>query len=152
MSEVMTSGQAAPTTKSHEKSPAAQAYELLHFTFIAAPTIAGLDKFFHLLTNWDGYLAPGIANLLPMSAHTFMLIVGVIEIAAGLLVAFRPSVGAYIVAAWLVGIMLNLIMHGGMLDIALRDFGLCLGALALGRLSTMYEEAPRRAAVGVDRS
>ncbi|HVE83866.1 MAG TPA: hypothetical protein VND93_13500 [Myxococcales bacterium] len=116
-----------------------QAYKILHIAFIVAPTIAGLDKFFHLLVNWDQYLAPQIARLLPMSAHGFMLIVGVIEMAAGLLVALKPRIGAYVVAAWLGGIILNLLIHGSYFDIALRDFGLLLGAIALGRLSEAYE-------------
>lgn len=116
-----------------------RAYKLLHVGFIVAPTIAGLDKFFHLLVNWDQYLAPQIARLLPMSAHAFMLVVGVIEMAAGLLVALKPRIGAYVVAAWLGGIVINLLIHGSYLDIALRDFGLMLGALALGRLSEAYD-------------
>jgi hypothetical protein len=115
-----------------------QAYRILHLGFIVAPTIAGLDKFFHLLVNWDQDLAPQIARVLPMSAHGFMLLVGVIEMAAGLLVALRPRIGAYVVAAWLGGIVLNLLIHGNYFDIALRDFGLMLGALALGRLSESY--------------
>jgi uncharacterized membrane protein YphA (DoxX/SURF4 family) len=107
--------------------------------FIVAPTIAGLDKFFHLLVNWDQYLAPQIARLLPMGTHGFMLVVGVIEMAAGLLVALKPRIGAYVVAAWLGGIVINLLIHGSYFDIALRDFGLMLGALALGRLSEVSD-------------
>jgi hypothetical protein len=119
--------------------PGQQAYQILHWGFVVAPVIAGVDKFLHLLTNWDDYLAPVVANALPISAHTFMLVVGVIEIVAGLLVALRPRVGAYVVAAWLVGIMIDLILRGHALDIVLRDFGLCLGALALARLSVIYD-------------
>ncbi len=125
------------------EEPARQAYELLHWGFVAAPVIAGLDKFVHILTNWDDYLAPVIANALPISAHSFMLIVGVIEIVAGLIVALRPRIGAYVVAAWLVGIMIDLILRGHALDIVLRDFGLCLGALALARLSVVYDTRPK---------
>jgi hypothetical protein len=110
-----------------------------HVGFIVAPTIAGLDKFFHLLVNWDQYLAPQIARLLPMGTHGFMLVVGVIEMAAGLLVALKPRIGAYVVAAWLGGIVINLLIHGSYFDIALRDFGLMLGALALGRLSEVSD-------------
>jgi len=121
------------------KEPARQAYEILHWGFVAAPVIAGIDKFMHILTNWDDYLAPVIAGALPISAHAFMLIVGAIEIVAGLVVALRPRVGAYIVAAWLVGIMVNLVLRGHALDVVLRDFGLCLGALALARLSAVYD-------------
>jgi hypothetical protein len=127
------------------EEPARQAYEILHWGFVAAPVIAGLDKFVHILTNWDDYLAPVIANALPISAHAFMLVVGVIEIVAGLIVALRPRVGAYVVAAWLVGIMIDLILRGHALDIVLRDFGLCLGALALARLSVIYDTRRERA-------
>jgi hypothetical protein len=123
-----------------------QAYQLLHWGFVAAPVIAGLDKFTQLLTSWDAYLAPVIARPLGGAAHTFMLVVGVIEIAAGLLVAVRPRIGAYVVAAWLAGIIVNLLLSGKYFDIALRDFGLCLGALALGRLAQVYDR-PRRTAL-----
>ena len=125
--------------------PLYQAFQVLHWGFVAAPVIAGLDKFFHLLTNWDRYLAPPIANLLPIGAHDFMLVVGVIEMAAGLVVALKPRIGAYVVAAWLVGIIVNLLLAGGYYDIALRDFGLCLGAIALGRLSAVFDQQPVRA-------
>ena len=118
--------------------PAYQAYRILHVGFTALPILAGLDKFFHLLVNWDQYLAPLITPLLPVSGHTFMLAVGVIEIAAGLLVAFRPRIGAYVVALWLWGIIVNLLLIPGFYDIALRDFGLSLGALALARLSQEF--------------
>jgi hypothetical protein len=116
-------------------SPERQAYELLHWGFVAAPVIAGLDKFAGLLTNWDAYLAPPFARILGSSAHGFMLVVGVVEIAAGLIVAVKPKVGAYVVAAWLAAIIVNLLVSGHYFDIALRDFGLMLGALALGRLA-----------------
>lgn len=119
-------------------TPAYQAYRILHAGFIAAPILAGLDKFFHLLTNWDMYLAPRIAALSPIGGHGLMLVVGVVEIAAGVLVAVRPRIGAYVVAAWLGGIILNLLLIPGFFDIALRDFGLSLGALALARLSAQY--------------
>jgi len=125
-------------------SPAYQAYQILHWGFVALPIIAGLDKFVGLLANWDRYLAPAVANQLPNSPHTFMMIVGVVEIAAGLLVAVKPRIGAYVVAAWLVGIIGNLLLLGGYFDVALRDFGLCLGALALGRLSLDFD-VPARA-------
>lgn len=119
-------------------TPAYQAYQILHAGFMVAPTLAGLDKFFHLLTNWDMYLAPRIAALSPIGGHSLMLVVGVVEIAAGVLVAVRPRIGAYVVAAWLGAIILNLLLIPGFFDIALRDFGLLLGALALGRLSAQY--------------
>jgi hypothetical protein len=118
--------------------PAYQAYEILHVGFAALPILAGGDKFFHLLVNWDQYLAPFVTQILPIQGHTFMLIVGVIEIAAGVLVAIWPRVGAYVVALWLWGIIVNLLMVPGFYDIALRDFGLSLGALALARLSQEF--------------
>jgi hypothetical protein len=120
---------------------AQQAYWLLYVGFIAAPIIAGADKFFHFLVNWDQYLAPTIANVLPVAPHTFMLAVGVIEIVAGLLVALKPSIGGFVVAAWLLGIIVNLLLIPGYFDVALRDLGLMLGALALARLSRMFEFA-----------
>jgi len=120
-------------------NPAYQAYQLLHLTFIVAPLVAGLDKFFHLLTNWDMYLAPGVARTLPISAHQFMLLVGIVEIVAAVVVALRPLYGAYLVAAWLFCIIVNLLLSLGNYDIALRDFGLLLAALALGKLSVDYD-------------
>lgn len=116
-------------------SPTRQAYVILYFGFILLPILAGLDKFFHLLVNWDAYLAPVVTRILPMSGHTIMLVVGVIEIGAGLLVLVRPQVGAYVVTFWLLGIIANLLLVPGFYDIAVRDFGLSLGALALARLS-----------------
>jgi uncharacterized membrane protein YphA (DoxX/SURF4 family) len=96
-----------------EASPTYQAYWVLRVGFAALPIIAGLDKFFHLLVNWDQYLAPSAAQMLPFDGHVFMLIVGVIEIVAGLVVAFMPSVGAYIVMIWLWAIVANLLMARG---------------------------------------
>jgi uncharacterized membrane protein YphA (DoxX/SURF4 family) len=126
--------------------PVYQAYQLLHVGFVAAPILAGLDKFFHLLVNWDQYLAPVVHNAIGGHGHEFMLAVGVIEIVAGIGVALWPRIFSYVVAAWLAGIILNLLLippsspvpH---YDIALRDLGLCLGALALGRLSTRFTRA-----------
>jgi len=112
-----------------------QAYLLLRFGFIVAPIIAGLDKFTHLLANWDAYVAPVVARPLGGSVHAFMMVVGVIEIVAGLLVAVRPRIGAYVVALWLAGIIVNLVTLGDYYDVALRDFGLMVGALALARLA-----------------
>jgi hypothetical protein len=119
-------------------SPARQAYHILHFAFVFVPIIAGLDKLFRFLTNWEMYLSPRVAALLPtgLSAHDFMLAVGIIEIVAGLIVAFRPRFGGYLVAIWLWAIIVNLTLMGAYFDIALRDFGLSLGALALARLSS----------------
>jgi hypothetical protein len=112
-----------------------QAYTLLHWAFVVAPIVAGLDKFTNLLVNWSDYLAPFVLNLLPFSGDVFMMIVGVVEIVAGVVVLLRPRYGGYLVAAWLWGIILNLLLIPGFLDVALRDFGLSLGALALARLS-----------------
>lgn len=114
---------------------ARQAFLLLRTVFAIAPIAFGLDKFFGLLTDWDQYLAPWVNDLVPGSAHQAMLAVGVVEILAGVLVAVRPRIGAYVVAAWLFGIIVNLLSIGGYYDIALRDFGLLVGALALGRLA-----------------
>src|SRR6185312_5803170 len=94
-----------------------------------------LDKFAHVLTNWDMYLSPQVARILPFPVHTFMMIVGAVEIAVGLIVAVKPKLGASIVALWLLLIIVNLLFLGRFFDIALRDFGLMLGALALGRLA-----------------
>ncbi len=116
--------------------PVRHAYQALHLGFIAAPVIAGLDKFTHLLVDWDKYLAPSIARMSPIGGHGLMLVVGVVEVVAGLLVAVRPRIGGIVVAAWLVGIIINLLLAGGYYDIALRDFGLALGAFALSRLAT----------------
>lgn len=113
-----------------------QAYRILQIGFVVAPIVAGLDKFMGLLTDWEQYLAPFIADI--VGAGTFMAIVGVIEIAAGIGVAVKPRIFAYVVSAWLVGIIINLLLIPGFYDIALRDLGLALGALALGRLSEKY--------------
>jgi hypothetical protein len=120
------------------RDPAYQAFWLLRIGFTVAPILFGVDKFFHLLVNWDRYLAPRIDNLLPGTAHQAMYAVGVIEIAAGLLVALWPRVGGYVVAAWLAGIIVNLLLIPGYYDIALRDFGLMLAALTLARLATAF--------------
>ncbi|MCW2761642.1 MAG: putative rane protein [Marmoricola sp.] len=112
------------------------AFKLLRTVFTIAPIAFGLDKFFGLLTDWDQYLAPWINNLVPGSAHQAMLLVGIVEIAAGVLVAVRPRLGAYVVALWLAGIIVDLVTLGDFYDVALRDFGLLVGALALARLAT----------------
>jgi uncharacterized membrane protein YphA (DoxX/SURF4 family) len=122
--------------------PGYQAFCILYAGFAALPILAGLDKFFHLFVNWDQYLAPLATEVLPISGHTFMLVVGVIEIAAGLLVVVRPRIGAHVVALWLWGILANLLLIPGYYDIALRDFGLSLGALALARLSAEFNPKP----------
>src|SRR5439155_6885955 len=104
--------------------------------FTVAPILFGIDKFFDKMTNWAHYLAPQIADISPFNAHRTMLVVGVVEIVAGLVVAVRPRIGGYVVAAWLAGIIVNLLLLGEYYDVALRDFGLLLGALALARLAT----------------
>ena len=119
-------------------SPGYQAYRILRFGFTVAPILAGLDKFFHLLVNWDQYLPGVVANVSPIPPHTLMLVVGVIEIVAGIGVAIKPRIFAYVVAAWLAVIIINLLLIPGYFDVALRDFGLLLGALALGQLSRQF--------------
>ena len=115
--------------------PAYQAYQILRIGFTVAPIIAGVDKFLHLLVNWDQYLPPIANTMLGGYGHEFMYIVGVVEIVAGIGVFLKPKIFAYVVSAWLVLIILNLLMIPGYFDVALRDLGLALGALALGRLS-----------------
>ena len=116
--------------------PSYQAYQILHLGFTVAPIVAGLDKFFNLLVNWEQYLPAFVKNMTGGHGHELMLAVGVIEIVAGLVVAVTPRWGGLLVAAWLAGIILNLLIVGGYGDIALRDFGLMLGALTLARLAT----------------
>ena len=118
-----------------------QAYLVLRTGFVVAPILFGLDKFTNLLTDWTTYLAPAIDRLVPGSATSAMLAVGIVEIVAGLVVAVRPKVGGYLVAAWLAGIIGNLLLLGDHYDIALRDFGLLLAALALARLATVFQPA-----------
>ena len=118
--------------------PAYQAWQILHVAFIVAPIVAGLDKFFGLLVNWDQYLAPIFAQLSPIGGHGLMLVIGVVEVIAGLVVFWKPRIGGYLVAVWLWGIILNLLLIPAYFDIALRDFGLSLGALALARLSENF--------------
>jgi uncharacterized membrane protein YphA (DoxX/SURF4 family) len=126
-------------------NPAYQGYLLLRLGFVVAPILFGLDKFFNILVDWDRYLAPFINDLVPGNAHQAMLAVGVIEIVAGLAVALRPRFGGYLVAAWLAGIIGNLLAIPDYYDIALRDFGLLLAALTLARLATAFEPARRAA-------
>src|SRR5438046_1952070 len=133
----MAFAQTATTDLSHEaSSPAYQAYQILHFAFVVAPLLAGADKFAHVLTDWDKYLAPAVARMVP--GHAFMQAVGAIEIGAAIVVLLKPRLGAYIVAAWLFGIIVNLLMLGSYYDVALRDLGLALAAIAFGRLADQY--------------
>jgi len=124
--------------------PGYQAYTLLRIAFTVAPIAFGLDKFFNVMVDWEKYLAPWINRLMPGTGHSFMLFVGVVEITAGLVVALKPRYGAFLVAAWLAGIVVNLLTYSGYYDIALRDFGLLLGALTLGRLALTYDSLPFR--------
>ena len=118
------------------RDPGFQGFALLWIGFTLAPILFGLDKFFDWLVDWPIYLAPEINDLIPGNAHQAMLLIGAVEILAGLVVAVRPKWGGYLVAAWLGGIIVNLLLVGGYGDIAMRDAGLLAGALALNRLAT----------------
>lgn len=118
--------------------PTFQAFWLLRCGFTIAPIAFGVDKFFHLLTNWDLYFAPRLDRIVPGSAHQAMYLVGIVEILAGLVVLLAPRFGGYLVAAWLLGIIVNLLLIPGYYDVALRDFGLLLAALTLARLATAF--------------
>jgi uncharacterized membrane protein YphA (DoxX/SURF4 family) len=131
----------APATS--RSDPAYQAFLLLRTVFTVAPILFGLDKFTNLLVGWPGYLAPWIDGLLPGTAQQAMYVVGVIEVVAGIMVAVAPRFGAWLVAAWLAGIIINLVTFPGFFDIALRDFGLFVAAVALGRLAARYASGPR---------
>ena len=140
MAQVLNENSAVAMTERVEASnPTYQAYQILHFAFVVAPIVAGFDKFFHFLVNWDQYLPATVNNLLGGHGHQFMMVVGVIEIVAGLGVAFRPKIFAYVVTGWLLAIIVNLLMIPGYFDVALRDLGLALGALALARLSQRFD-------------
>src|SRR3954452_20785106 len=128
--------------------PADQAFLLLRTVFTVAPIAFGLDKFANVLTDWPQYLAPWIDGIVPGTAQQAMYVVGVVEVLAGVLVAVAPRIGAWVVAAWLAGIILNLLTIPGFYDIALRDFGLFVAAVALGRLESAHGPADR---IGVDR-
>ncbi|MGA7205024.1 MAG: hypothetical protein WBX27_10380 [Specibacter sp.] len=126
--------------------PAYGAFLMLWTGFIAIPLIMGVDKFFNVLTNWEHYLAPWMVSLSPFSPHTMMLVIGVVEIAAGIMVALKPRYAAYVVALWLAGIITNLLSYPGFYDVALRDFGLLVAALALAQLARKYAPAKARPA------
>ena len=110
-------------------------FNLLRLTYGIVPMVAGIDKFTNLLTHWENYLHPGIAGMLPFTPHTFMMIVGVIEIIAGLIVLAKPAIGGYIVAAWVALIALTLLASGNYLDVAVRDLVICIGAFSLARIA-----------------
>jgi hypothetical protein len=118
--------------------PAFNAYSLLYFAYIVAPIAAGLDKFFHYLVDWNIYVSPAYARVVGGNVTGLMHGVGIVEICAGLLVAAKPRIGGVVVAVWLWGIILDLLLIPGYYDIALRDFGLSLGALALSRLAVEF--------------
>ena len=119
--------------------PRYQAFAIMRLAFTVAPIAFGLDKFFNVLVDWPIYLAPWVNDIAPGSGQDFMYVVGAVEIVAGLAVAFRPRYGAYLVAAWLGGIIITLLTYSGYYDVALRDFGLLLGALTLARLAAYYD-------------
>ena len=131
----MTSHTSEITRSFTESSGSDRAFFLLRTVFVIAPIAFGLDKFAEVLTHWDRYLAPWIDDIVPGSAHQAMLAVGVIEIVAGVVVAFVPRYGALLVATWLAGIIVNLVSMGDFYDVALRDFGLLVAALALAALA-----------------
>ena len=127
----------------HWSDPTYQAFWLLRIGFTLAPILFGLDKFAHVLVDWDVYLAPELTDLLSAEAHTLMYVVGAIEVVAGVAVFLRPRFGGYLVAAWLAGIIVNLLLLADHYDIALRDFGLLLGALTLARLASAFPQTLR---------
>lgn len=140
-------------TTSHSTSPLAalrgreagyQAFVLLRIAFTVAPIAFGLDKFFNVMVDWPIYLAPWINDIAPGSGQDLMYVIGGVEILAGVLVAIKPRYGAPVVAAWLAGIILNLLTVPGFYDVALRDFGLLLGALTLARLALSYDPPLKR--------
>ena len=133
---VSTNGAVAEDRRS---DPAYQAFWLLRIGFTVAPILFGLDKFFNVLVDWEKYLASWYNDILPGTATTGMYMIGVVEIVAGVLVFLKPRYAAYVVAAWLAGIILDLVTYSGFYDIALRDFGLLLAALTLGRLAAKYD-------------
>jgi hypothetical protein len=125
----------ATATRPLLEGPGRQAFLLLRTVFTVAPIVFGLDKFTNLMADWTVYLAPVATSVIPLPAQSIMYAVGVVEIVAGLVVAFRPRFGSLVVAAWLFGIIINLLVLGAFYDVALRDLGLLVGALALNRLS-----------------
>jgi uncharacterized membrane protein YphA (DoxX/SURF4 family) len=135
-----------PTSETLRRDPAAQAFLLLRIAFAVAPIVFGIDKFANVLTDdWTRYLASQFNDIIPGNASDAMHIVGVVEIVAGLVVAVTPRFGGFLVAAWLGGIIVSLLLVGGYGDIAMRDFGLLLSALTLARLASAFDGTGRRA-------
>jgi hypothetical protein len=141
-------------SKTWRESSSYQVYLLLRTAFTVAPILFGLDKFFNWTVDWPQYLAPWLDDIVPGSAQDLMYFVGAVEIAAGLTVLFAPWIGGFLVAAWLGGIVVNLLTHSppDYYDIALRDFGLFLAALALGRLALGFHSAADRRAANARRA
>jgi hypothetical protein len=138
MVSATTSATTAEPRRAALADPGHQAFLILRIGFTVAPILFGLDKFANLLTDWPGYLAPWLDDIVPGSAQSAMYAVGAIEILAGVVVALAPRFGGWLVAGWLAGIIVNLLTIPGYYDIALRDFGLLLGAVALARLAQRY--------------
>ena len=132
------SSRAAATTADWSDSRY-QAFAMMRLAFTVAPIAFGLDKFFNEMVHWPNYLAPWVNDLVPGTGQELMYVVGAIEILAGIIVAVKPRYGGYVVAAWLGAIVINLLTYSGFYDIALRDFGLMLAALALARLAAAYD-------------
>jgi hypothetical protein len=128
--------------------PSRQAYLLLRTVFTVAPIAFGLDKFANLLTDWPAYLAPWIDGIVPGTAQQAMYAVGVVEVVAGIAVAVAPRFGGWLVAAWLGGIVVNLLTIPGFYDVALRDFGLLVAAVALARLAAVHASGRRHDTAG----
>jgi hypothetical protein len=149
----MMQSQILPVTRTTARNyglhdPAYKAFMLLRTAFTVAPIAFGVDKASNLLTEWQRYLSPTIDQLVPGTAHQLMLVVGLVEVIAGVLVGLRPQLGAYLVAGWLAGIILNLLLIPGFYDVALRDFGLLVAALALARLAQAFRAQPLDALTG----
>jgi uncharacterized membrane protein YphA (DoxX/SURF4 family) len=132
-------------TRADWRDPRYQAFALMRLVFTVAPIAFGVDKFFNVMVHWPQYLAPWIDDIAPGTGQQFLYFVGATEIVAGVMVALKPRYGAYVVAAWLGGIIINLLSYSGYYDVALRDFGLMLAALTLARLASFYDPPPRLA-------
>ena len=130
------------TARASVADPARQAYLVLRAAFVLAPVLVGLDKFTNWLVQWDQYLAPVLSDPLPIGAHQAMYVVGVVEVVAGVVVALHARLGALVVAGWLAGIIVNLLLIPGYYDVAVRDLGLLLSAIALQRLASRYDPHP----------